>query len=523
MSHCMPYCQRPVVSAAARYGRYVVLYFALLALAAGCGKNSNGGLSPKDALAAGDEKNASGSQSQIVSTAANPVILSAQDNNKWETIFERSTPADQAAPTDFVVPQGVQINDNGTLFSAQWDDPAGYLVFGLTDRSIEAATCKALRFRAYGHTGIAGIWWARDSDLKPGAYPFGLDRFAPATSQADGVLELDLANAPEWTGNIRMIRVDLYAAPGVMIPITRIEGLLDAAKTDTFFVQADALTPASVTPPDDATRNLGLLLRAAVVRTKESFDNVRDLEDVLLSLLKSAPASARDRLVDVATAFLQQGDTVHAMNALTIAGLRSGSPEDALQKMLTNLPDDQKAKLWPDGQPFINLVYNGDLEIWNTSDNEPIGFNPPYKTGAKSLIALETTAIATGTKAVKQTWQVADSADSFFRLFSFWLTDLKPKTNYNLSVKAKNMTQKPMPVWTYQYAVKDPANAPAAPPAKRLGRIEITPDGEFKTYSFTFTTQDDKEFCVLVFTCCGANATFPVDVIWDDWRVTEEK
>jgi len=166
----------------------------------------------------------------------------------------------------------------------------------------------------------------------------------------------------------------------------------------------------------------------------------------------------------------------------------------------------------PDKPP---LLPNGNFRTWDFAAGVPKGFTAPQ--GGKSTVTNE--AGENGKIQIKQTWIQDDSGDSFLNKFGILVQGLMQDAAYNLEVRAKNLSDKKVIVSAWH------ETGDARKPFDRVnpgGALEIPPGQDFQVYSFSLLPKSDKPIRIID-GCAEATPAAPVTVIWDEWRLTEDK
>lgn len=450
-----------------------------------------------------------------------PIMLSTEEEGfTWTPIWDYDALDRDKGGDEFVVNSLTPLaTENG--FAVQLNGRDSYLVLVLKGAVLAAARCPRLRVRAYGCSEGAAVWWARESDIEPETYPFGLDRFAPLDTEQDGVIEVDLAAHPAWTGSVRLIRLDLYGKTGDTVALNRIELLADMSQGTPVLQEASLFPPSRIPYPSEMDKGLTLLARAAVTGLPTDVAAAAGRADgVLDGLYRTGPPGLADVITNVGVMFAKNGDVGRARRAFAVAGLRSGTPGACLEQLLEMLTDVEQKQVWP-AKPSLNLLYNGDFELWDYAATAPIHFQMPSEERGFSFVRLEEEQVASGSRAARQTWQASDVADSFFRLFLLWVPGLKAQTSYRFSLQANNLSQNSYVILIYQYNVSQPEEVGPAEERQQLGRIDVKPAEGFAEYSCEFATYAAEKLCLMIIVMASATSEFPADCIWDDWRLVE--
>ncbi len=169
-----------------------------------------------------------------------------------------------------------------------------------------------------------------------------------------------------------------------------------------------------------------------------------------------------------------------------------------------------------------NLIRNGDFKEWQAGTSAPDYFMAPDAGHAYSTLERATGPDGEET-AVKQTWQTSDALDSYTNVFRTWVTGLRPNTRYEMTIRANNPSRNDLLLRAFQYNARSPAEAELMTEKPEvLGGIPIGHTEGFTESKFAFTTNDTREFCLLIAVKNNApEGTFPASCVWDAWRLVE--
>lgn len=249
------------------------------------------------------------------------------------------------------------------------------LTFGLT--AVPADQCAGFRVQL-PNSEHAGFWWARASDLKGGSYPFSPQRFAVMAKVEPGLFEVDTATVgPQgnWSGKVRLIRIDPYGNPGETIELQKVEAKLNRA-----FGGAKAPPVKVRLEPGGAGKATALLTRATVSKA------VADL-GATASFWRNWPQYATDlgrlTLTELARKrgieLLKSQDPDLALRTFAIAAQGSGDPVGFLYRLRDELGENQRAALWPNEcrlplESFEYIQYK-PFYPWRSSEGRSVEHN----------------------------------------------------------------------------------------------------------------------------------------------------
>jgi len=245
------------------------------------------------------------------------------------------------------------------------------LTFGST--ALDADQCAAFRVQL-PNSEHAGLWWARGGDLAPDAYPFSPERFAGMTKVEPGLFEVDTATVGaqgNWSGQVRLIRIDPYGNPGETIELQKVE-----VKLRRTAVPTKASTVKAQLKPDGVSKGTALLMRAQATGALD------DLEAVA-SLWFRRPDSATELGRGIAVALgrkeanarLESGDTQGALRAFSVAAQASGDPVGVFHEVL----ERHRSDLWSE-TPYLvvnsfEYSYGEPLFPWSATSGRSIEEN----------------------------------------------------------------------------------------------------------------------------------------------------
>ena len=257
------------------------------------------------------------------------------------------------------------------------DDIDNHFVLTFGSTAVEADQCAGFRVQL-PNSEHAGFWWARGGDLNSESYPFSPERFAAMAKVEPGLFEVDTAAVgPQgnWSGQVRLIRIDPYGNPGETIELHKVE-----AKLRRTAVPAKASPVEAQLEPDGVSKGTALLMRAQATGVLD------DLEAVA-SLWFRRPDSATDlgRGIGVAlgrkeaNARLESGDTQGALRAFSIAAQASADPVGVLYELLDDLTQQQQDALWPE-EPYLVVesfehTFGEPLYPWSVQSGRSIEEN----------------------------------------------------------------------------------------------------------------------------------------------------
>ena len=225
-------------------------------------------------------------------------------------------------------------------------------VFAFDIKTCSAEDCRRFRVHLAG-TEYAGFWWARVDDIQGKGYPFQMQRFRSFKKVEPGVFEVDFDGSdkpPEWSGGIRLIRVDVYCARGDAVVLNKLEADLTRGCR---WVDADPLK-ADFTQDEDAL-GAAFVQRAAATG---SLSDLRSSADFLQYSKLPGTSECRTVLLEMckerSMQLLESRKSQEALYAFSAAAGSSENPVEFLYDLLDRLNETQRAALWP-AEPYVTI------------------------------------------------------------------------------------------------------------------------------------------------------------------------
>jgi len=224
-----------------------------------------------------------------------------------------------------------------------------FVAFFFDSRALKAETCSWFRLSAQAGDH-AGIWWARNQDLQSSEYAFSPERFQLMRPVEPGTFEINLTHHPNWNGDVRLIRIDLFTAPGETVALSELNAELSKGLSWTETAQGiKALTRETPQLAQDR------LVRFEVTRSLAALEALADL---WYAAPETATESGRTTLKTLGTemgcARAEAGDIAEALRAFSAAARGCGTPVEYLYELRHDIPEPIGDKLWPDG-PYVVL------------------------------------------------------------------------------------------------------------------------------------------------------------------------
>ncbi|MCP4640832.1 MAG: hypothetical protein GY851_10380 [bacterium] len=162
-----------------------------------------------------------------------------------------------------------------------------------------------------------------------------------------------------------------------------------------------------------------------------------------------------------------------------------------------------------------NLIRNGGFTDWLAEAPCPVGWRWDTDRPEPNRHYVVTKEVGdTGGVVLTQAWRSSDSADGLNRLFGQTIERLKPNTEYHLTVRAWNRSDRPVAIAAHEVDEKGGHVA-----TLKLTAAEVLPSEGFVEHTGTFFTGTGSRVRLVAYYPRPEEG--PITVGWDKWRLWE--